>query len=206
MPVTVDDLTDESRFTHFLTIPYKELLPFVLDYLRKTTSLTVIFWSICTVFFGMSVFIRVDISGLFEFRKIILHTILGSVLFPLLIIPLHEGIHIIPYFLAGARNIKICMDLRQYMFYVTAHRFVVTPFQFKLIALAPFIIINLAALFLVFYLPGLWKWSFSLFLFFHSTMCAGDFALLNFYHINRSRRIYTWDDANLKETYFYAEI
>jgi len=55
-------------------------------------------------------------------------------------------------------------------------------------------------------LPGLWKWSLSLFLFVHTTMCAGDFAFLNFYHINRKKKIYTWDDADRKESYFYEEI
>jgi hypothetical protein len=30
--------------------------------------------------------------------------------------------------------------------------------------------------------------------------------LLNFYYINRKKRIYTWDDADLKESYFYEEI
>jgi hypothetical protein len=44
-----------------------------------------------------------------------------------------------------------------------------------------------------------------LFLFVHATMCAGDFAMLNFYHINKARKIYTWDDADLKEAYFYEE-
>jgi len=40
----------------------------------------------------------------------------------------------------------------------------------------------------------------------HTTMCAGDFALLNFYHINRHRKIYSWDDADEKIAYFYEEI
>jgi hypothetical protein len=67
-------------------------------------------------------------------------------------------------------------------------------------------LISITALILVFTLPGLWKWSFSLFLFVHATMCAGDFALLNYYFINKHRKIYTWDDADLKEAYFYEEI
>jgi hypothetical protein len=46
----------------------------------------------------------------------------------------------------------------------------------------------------------------SLFLFVHSTMCAGDFAMLNFYYINRKRNIYTWDDADAREAYFYEEL
>jgi hypothetical protein len=37
-------------------------------------------------------------------------------------------------------------------------------------------------------------------------MCAGDFALLNFYFLKRNKNIYTWDDAEKKMAYFYEEI
>jgi hypothetical protein len=205
MPLTVDDLNDESRFRHLLTISYNEIITFVLEYVRRLTGLTVFFWSTCMIFFGISIIIRIDIGGMFEYKKILTHTLLGLIVFPILVIPFHEGLHIIPYYISGARKIKIGMDLSQYMFYVTAHRYVAAPLQFKIVALIPFILINLTGLFLVLCLPGLWKWSFSLFLLAHSTMCAGDFALLNFYYINRSKKIYTWDDADLKEAYFYEE-
>jgi len=206
MRITVDDLQDQSRFRHLLTVSYSEIISFVLDYIRRKTTLTVFFWSICMIFFGISVIIRVNITGFFEFKRIITHTLLGAIIFPLLIIPVHEGLHILPYFISGARKIKIGMDLSQYMFYVTAHRHVVTPDIFRIVAIIPFIVISLATFFLVLCLPGLWKWSLSLFLFVHATMCAGDFAMLNFYHINKSRKIYTWDDADLKEAYFYEEL
>jgi hypothetical protein len=206
MRITVDDLQDQSRFRHLLTVSYSEIISFVLDYIRRKTTLTVFFWSICMIFFGISVIIRVNIAGFFEFKRIITHTLFGAIIFPLLIIPVHEGLHILPYFISGARKIKIGMDLSQYMFYVTAHRHVVTPDIFRIVAIIPFIVISLATFFLVLCLPGLWKWSLSLFLFVHATMCAGDFAMLNFYHINKSRKIYTWDDADLKEAYFYEEL
>lgn len=206
MEISVDDLQDQSRFRHLLTVSYSDIISFVLDYIRRKTGLTVFFWSMCMIFFGISVTIRVNLAGIFELKRIITHTMLGAVIFPILIIPVHEGLHILPYFIAGARKIKIGMDLSQYMFYVTAHRHVVTPGVFRTVAIIPFIVIGLATLFLVLWLPGLWKWSLSLFLFVHATMCAGDFAMLNFYHINKSRKIYTWDDAYLKEAYFYEEL
>jgi hypothetical protein len=98
------------------------------------------------------------------------------------------------------------MDLKQYLFYVTAHRYVASPIQFIVVAIAPFLIISTTFIFLAFLLPGLWKWSLSLFLFAHATMCAGDFALLNYYFLNREKKIYTWDDAERKIAYFYEKI
>jgi hypothetical protein len=206
MALKPEDLQNESRYRHLLTLQYSDIVPFVIDYIKRKTALTILFWSMCFIFLGISLIVRINIAGLFEFKKIFTHSILGLVVFPILIIPIHEGLHIIPYFLSGGRNIRVGMDLNQYMFYVTAHRHVAAPLQFRIVALIPFIVISLVALFLTLYLPGLWKWSISLFLFVHSTMCAGDFAMLNFYFVNRSGKIYTWDDADLKEAYFYQEI
>ena len=206
MALRVEDLEDQSKYRQILKIPYEELVNFVLDYIRRKSGLMVFFWSSCIVFLGIALFVRINISGYFPFRNIFLHTCLGLIIFPVLCIPLHELLHIIPYYLTGARNIRIGMDLKQYMFYVTAHRYVATENQFRFVALFPFLVTSLAVLFLVLILPGLWKWSLSLFLFVHATMCAGDFAMLNFYSMHRGRKIYTWDDFDEKTAYFYEEI
>jgi hypothetical protein len=148
-----------------------------------------LFWSACMLSLLTAIRIRIEISGYFSLREIMTHTVLGLVVLPLASIPLHELLHIIPYYISGARKIRIGMDLRQYLFYVTAHRYVAGPLQFRIVAVLPFFLITV-----------------SLFLFVHTTMCAGDFALLNFYLSRRGRKIYTWDDADLKIAYFYQEI
>jgi hypothetical protein len=206
MSLQVEDLEDQSRFRQILAIPYSELVDFVIEYIRKRTSVMVFFWFACLLFLGISIIVRIDIAGYFPLKNTFFHSVLGLIIFPLLCIPLHEGLHVIPFFITGARKIRIGVDLKQYIFYVTAHRHVATSAQFTFVALIPFIIINLALLFLVLLLPGLWKWSLSLFLFVHTTMCAGDFALLNFMWLNRRKKIYTWDDADQKMAYFYEEI
>lgn len=206
MSLKVEDLEDQFKYRQILKIPYDELVTFVLDYVRRKSGLMVFFWSSCIVFLGIALFIRINISGYFPFRNIFMHTLLGLIVFPLIYIPFHELLHIVPYYITGARNIRIRMDLTQYMFYVTAHRYVASEGQFRFVALVPFLLTSLAFLFLVFILPGLWKWSFSLFLFVHATMCAGDFALLNFYALHKGKKIYTWDDFDEKVAYFYEEI
>jgi hypothetical protein len=128
------------------------------------------------------------------------------IILPILIIPIHELLHIIPYYFSGARNIRIGMDLKQYLFYVTAHRYVALPVQFRIVAVTPFIVISAVLIFLIFLLPGMWKWSLSIFLFVHATMCAGDFALLNLYFLNKDKKLYTWDDADKQEAYFYEKL
>lgn len=206
MALQVEDLEDQSKYRQILKIPYDDLVNFVLDYIRRKSGLMVFFWSSSIVFLGIALFVRINIGGYFPFRNIFLHTCLGLVIFPVLFIPVHELMHIIPYYLTGARNIRIAMDLKQYMFYVTAHRHVATENQFRFVALVPFLLTSLAGLVFVLILPGLWKWSLSLFLFVHATMCAGDFAMLNYYFLNKGKKIYTWDDFDEKTAYFYEEI
>jgi hypothetical protein len=206
MALRVEDLEDQTKYRQILAVPYNDLISFVLDYIRRKSELMVFFWSVCIIFIGIALTIRLNIAGYFPIRNIFLHSMLGFVVFPILSIPVHEALHIIPYYLSGAKRIRIGMDLKQYMFYVTAHRHVATPVQFRIVALVPYIIISILLLFLIFSLPGLWKWSLSLLLFVHATMCAGDFALLNFYWLNKKKKIYTWDDADQKMAYFYEEI
>mgnify|MGYP000848180926 CR=1 FL=1 len=206
MALQVEDLDDQSKYRELLKIPYDELIDFVLDYIRRKSEVMIFFWSFCIICVGIAITVRINIAGYFPLKNIILHSILGLLVFPLLLIPLHELIHIITYLIAGARRIRVGMDLKQYMFYVTAHRFVTGQKSFKLVALAPFITISLTLIIMVLLLPGLWKWSLSLVLFVHATMCAGDFAMLNFYFFNRKKKIYTWDDFDRKIAYFYEEI
>jgi len=206
MPLSVEDLDDPKNFRVLLTVPYKNLAEFVFEYLKKKSALTILFWSVCIVFLCLTISIRIRITHYFPYSHILYHSVLGMIILPLFIIPIHELLHVIPYYLSGARNIRIGMDLKQYLFYVTAHRYVASPLQFRIVAVTPFIIISAVLIFLIFLLPGLWKWSLSVFLFAHATMCAGDFALLNLYFLNKDKKLYTWDDADKKEAYFYERI
>jgi hypothetical protein len=206
MRLSVQDLEDQTRYRQILSISYSELITFVMDYIRKKSALMVFFWTACFAFFILSVNVRINISGYFPYKNILFHSVLGVIVFPLLCVPVHEVLHILPYYFTGAKDIRVGMDLRQYLFYVTAHRHVATPLEFRIVAFTPFLVISALLIILVFLLPGLWKWSLSLFLFAHSTMCAGDFALLNFYFLNRNKKIFSWDDAEKKEAYFYEKL
>lgn len=206
MALQVEDLEDQTKYRELLKIPYDDLIEFVLDYVKRKSEVMIFFWSACVLFLGIAITVRINIAGYFPLRNIIFHSLLGLIVFPLIIIPLHELLHIITYLLAGAKRIRVGMDLKQYMFYVTAHRFVTGSKQFSIVALTPFLVGSTVLILLILFLPGLWKWSLSILLFVHATMCAGDFAMLNFYYLNRGKKIYTWDDFDKKIAYFYEEI
>ena len=206
MALKVEDLEDETKYRQILKIPYDDLASFVLDYIRRRTGLMLFFWSVCIAALCLAITIRINISGYYPFRNIFFHTILGLLVLPVLYIPVHEFLHVVPFYLSGAKRIRIGVDLKQYLFYVSAHRYVSNREQFRFVAWTPFAVTGIISLFLVFTLPGLWKWSLSLFLFVHTTMCAGDFAMLNLYTLHKGKKIYTWDDVDEKIAYFYEEI
>jgi hypothetical protein len=206
MAFSLEDINDQQKFRLFLTVPYTNLIQFVFEYLKKKSVLMFLYWFLCFVFLCLSVYIRIKVAGNFPLAHILFHSAVGMIILPVICIPVHELLHIVPYYISGARNIRIGMDLNQYLFYVTADKYVASPMQFRIVAWTPFFIISTGLLLLICLLPGLWKWSLSIFLFAHATMCAGDFALLNLYYINKDKKIYTWDDFDKKEAYFYEEL
>ena len=206
MSLKVEELDNNQKFRQILVIKYADLIPFIFDNLKRFTFLMAFFCFLSAVFLGIAVYSRIILISVCPFSKVILHSFLGFLIIPAISIPIHEILHVIPFYLSGARDIRMGMDLKQYIFYVTAHRYVASPLQFIIVALTPFLLISLVVIYLIIIFPPLWKWSFSAFLFVHSTMCAGDFALMNFYYINRDKTIYTWDDVDAKTAYFYEEI
>lgn len=206
MALKVEDIEDQSKYRQMLKIPYDELIDFILDYLRRKTGLMYFFWTTCPGFSWTCTFYQDQYRGLLPLQKHIHAHDTGNNRLSLACIPVHELLHIIPYYLTGARDIRIGMDMKQYMVYVAAHRYVTTKGQYHLVALFPFISMSIVLIYLVFTLPGLWKWSLSLLTFVHATMCAGDFAMLNFYAVHPGKKIYTWDDFDDKTAYFYEEI
>jgi hypothetical protein len=206
MTLSVEDLEEQSKFRPILTVSYTDLVPFIFEYLKRISKVTIFFWSFCLILFIAAIKIRLGIAGNFTLSAIFLHSFLGFILFPVLIIPIHEFLHIFPLWISGVRNIRVGVDFKQYLFYVTAHRHVISPGRFIITAITPFVLITLISLSILHFQPGLWKWSISSFLFAHTTMCAGDFALMNFYYLNKPKRIYTWDDADGKIAYFYEEL
>ena len=203
MRYSVEEMDKVDVFRKIAEVPYSELVPFILRYLKNVTFVTFLYWALCLISLTVAAYIRFRME---TSLVTLLHALFGLIIFPVLIIPVHELLHIIPYYLTGARNIRIGMDLKQYFFYVTAHRYVAGPVQFIFVALLPFLLISAMLISLIYQVPEPWKWSLSSFLFVHTTMCAGDAALVNFYFVNRKRKIFTWDDADEKVAYFYEKI
>ncbi len=201
---SIDELEDGPAYEKVLTLPYDDLAPFVISGLRTLTLPMMLVWTVAIVFAALTLFLWPRSGGTHEHQGILTGLAAGLILIPLLLVPLHELLHLIPFRLAGARDIRVGADLRQGIVYVTAHRFVAGFNLFAVVALTPFLLITASMVAVMFFVPPWWQWVLTLALLAHTTMCAGDAALLGHLGQYRGRKVYTWDDADKKEAYFYA--
>ncbi|MEE4115658.1 MAG: DUF3267 domain-containing protein [Marinilabiliaceae bacterium] len=207
MSFSASDISESKEYRHLLSLPYSDVLPFVIEYIKKRSAITGLFLVLAMINITWLILFRIELMKAYTFVSILPYTVGGLILFPIVLILPHELLHIIPYFLFGARKIRIGGNLKDYYFYVSAPDFPVGRFKFIVIALTPLISISAIIIVMIFSLDKpLWCWSLLLTLFVHFTMSAGDIALINFYWINRSKKIITWDDANEKVAYFYARV
>lgn len=207
MSKSVDHITGNKRYRHLFTLSYDEIVPFVFKYIKKHTFPIILAWSFLLAIIILMTDFRFELASDYRFINILMHSSIGIVILPLVLVLPHELLHIVPYYLSGARNIRVGADWQQYYFYVTAHLYPVGAITFITVALTPFLVISAALVYLIIITASpLWTWSLLWTLFMHTTMCAGDFALINYYWINRHKKIITWDDADSKKAYFYEDM
>jgi len=200
----IEELEEGSGYEKVLTLSYGEIAPFVISNLTRFSLPMVLVWVTASLSLFLSAWLWPGLVHPSDDPQVIRGLLTGLVFIPLLLIPVHEGLHLLPFRLAGARDIRLGADLRQGIFYVTAHRFVAGRMLFTLIGMTPFLAINTGIIIGMAFCPYWWKWVLAISLMVHTTMCAGDAALLGFMYRFRKRRVYTWDDADRKEAYFYV--
>jgi hypothetical protein len=202
---TIEQLEEGSVYEKVLTLSYGDIAPFVIGSLKSVNLPMIILWITLACSAFLIAWLWPNLRCTMEHPQIVKGLTTGLLALPLLMVPVHEGLHLISYRLAGARDIRYGADLRQGIIYVTAHRFVTGRRLFSIVAFAPLVIVTAGIVVLMIFCSPWWQWVLSLALFTHTTMCAGDTALIGFMMGLKSGNVYTWDDADRKEAYFYAE-
>ncbi|NJK97602.1 MAG: DUF3267 domain-containing protein [Bacteroidales bacterium] len=142
----------------------------------------------------------------FTFGQIFWFGLAGFISSFTILVPLHELLHGLAFRIFGARKLKYGKDLKQMMFYVTVDHFVLNRKEFSVLALMPFIGVTIILLLLEFLLPDKYIWFCLSAIFWHATMCVGDFSMLAFYEKNKHIDMFTYDDADNKITFFYQKV
>jgi len=200
---TPSDLQDENRFKMLVTLGHDDITPFVGEYYWKRRN-----WLILSHYFITLVSLAIWVFvGVYQGSDLV-HwlIIMGAALLAfILLVPIHEAIHGAVYWLLGAKDIRFSVSLKEFYAYAIANQFIADRRELTWIALAPFIILNAALLAASiiysdysFFLLGV--------LLIHIGGTSGDWAILNFFWVNRDKNVYTYDDADERKSYFFQKI
>jgi hypothetical protein len=199
------DLKNPEKYKLLKKLDHNEVVTFVTGQLKQFRWPILFFYGfnlmllIYIISFSTCFFLNPPFSTGTYFISLFIGILSGM----FLVIPFHEGLHGLAYRLAGAKRVKYGMDLKQMLFYASAPGFVAGKKEFIFIAFLPFFFINT-----VFFMGALWgsspfQWASLVALFVHSTLCIGDFAMINFFAAYPGYDIYTFDEDKTKTSYFY---
>ena len=149
---------------------------------------------------GLLALIGYELLNQTESYDLIFQFSLGVVM-GLLIIPIHELLHGSYFRWLGCNAIDFVCDFKNMEFSTSARDFVLSRSEFVVLLLFPFVIILMGGIFLYLYFEshGVLILSFVLF---HTSLCAGDFALISFVNKIKNTQLRIHYDANEKKTLF----
>ena len=202
---TVKQIINDPRFKLLDKLHYDDIVDFATEYVRKRTRSMFYYLVLIIVFFVLqwAAFLYGIIASDLNTVSLLKQFLYGLIISLTIVIPLHELIHALGYLLLGAKKIRFGAVLKHFAFYAVADDFVVNRNAFIFLALSPFVIVSLLNLAGFIFVHGYASYTYISVLFFHATMCAGDFALLSYFEFHRDKELYTFDDVGKKTSYFY---
>ncbi len=202
---TAGQLESDPRFRQVSMLGYDSILPFVWRNIREINLSSRFYFFINIIY--LVLMLGMSISGLlshnFTAGLVFKYFFLGFLAGSFAVIPVHEAIHGLAYRMKGATGIRFGADFKQMLFYVVADRFVLCRKDFYFVALAPFAVINLISIILMFFTNGYWQLFLITFLLLHNIMCIGDFAMVSFFMKHKGKDLYTFDDHKRRISYIY---
>lgn len=206
MNLTPDQLP-ENGYTLIDALDHKELVPFVRTYIKKRTKFAILYYLCNAIIFGLAgyLFITGFKKSGYDLETRFTHFCYGIAL-SFALFPLHEYIHVLAYKSQGAFKTSYDANLKKFYFMALADKFVANKREFEIVALAPFIIITLSLISLLFLVNASWTLCIVGMLLTHTAMCSGDFGLLSYFEFHKRKVIVTYDDVEKRTSYFYGKL
>ncbi len=206
--LSVEDVRNNPEFVLIKELRFNEILMFVLENIRLINAYSIfyLFYNLIFISFLAGIAAFGFMEETLSFKPFLSCMGWGFLAGSILIIPFHEGFHALAFLMIGARSIKFGVDLKQMIFYATAENFVAGRKDFILVAMAPFLIINLFSMPFVIYGGIELRLFMVVMLLLHNIMCIGDFAMLSFYRRFKEKEIYTFDDLETRTAWFYERV
>ena len=202
---TAEQIIKDSRFQLLDKLHFDDIVDFATKYVRKRTRSMFIYLVLIILFFILqwSAFLFGIFANDMNTISLLKQFLYGLIISLTIVIPIHELIHALGYFLLGARKIRFGAVLKHFSFYAVADDFVANRNAFIFLALSPFVIVSLLNLAGFVFVHGYASYTYISVLFFHATMCAGDFAMLSYFEFHQDKELYTFDNVGKKTSYFY---
>uniref|UniRef100_UPI0040475789 DUF3267 domain-containing protein n=1 Tax=Roseivirga sp. TaxID=1964215 RepID=UPI0040475789 len=204
MQISPEELT-KNGFTLLDKLEHSELVPFVVMYSKKRTKASFTYKALNIIFLLFLIFLvwRGYSEGFFTISAALLHLSYGVSL-SFLLVPFHEYIHALAYKIRGAENTSFDAHWKRFYFMAIADQFVADRKDFKIVALAPFMVITFVFVISTLLASPLWAISFATIILSHAAFCSGDFALLSYFEFHNNKELVTYDDKENKISYFYS--
>ncbi len=205
---TIDQIRKDPSFRLLDKLPHDNIVEFATEYIRKPTRSMTSYLIVMVLFFVFqwSAYIYGVVVSEMNAVSLLKQFLYGLIISMTIVIPVHEFIHAMGYLLLGARKIRFGAAWRHFAFYAVADDFVVNRSGLIFLAISPFIIVSLLNLAGFIFVSGYASYTYISVMFFHATMCAGDFALLSYFEYHRDKELYTFDDVKNKISYFYYKV
>jgi len=208
MQLQSKDIESSPDFELKDELTYEDVVPFVISNMKKRNMATMGFYLVNAVFLFLFFNIALDFKQAFVigWSRILFFFIVGIILVPLPLVPIHELIHAFVYRLFGARKLRYGMNKSQFYFYVAADDHVTDFFTLLFVALSPMILISSGLIGLALFIKGPASLLLLSGLFSHGIMCIGDFAMLSYFLDEGPHDLYTFDKVDEKKAFFYKKV
>jgi len=203
---TPEDLQDQNNFELLTEVSHQKLKEFVVQQISQEKRIIPLYsiYQLLMVLLFIFLLARSVVLAIKGFDEPILFIGLAAVFSVSILIVIHELLHALAYLVTGARKISFGAIPRKFIFYALADRQVIAPAAFRIVALAPFIIVKITCLIgVAICFNQQLMYSFLTVMCLHSLFCSGDIAMLAFYNIHKGKEIYNYDDKTEGKTYFY---
>ncbi len=196
----------EQNYVLIDKLHHNELVGFIQLYMKKRTTYVVFYYLANLLVFALAGYFFVEGYALPDYNvgERFTHFSIGLAL-AIALLPLHEYIHVLAYRSQGAKNTLYAANLKKFYFMALADQFVANKKEFEVVALAPFAVISLTLLVLLFVVSPSWTITIIGTLLAHTAMCSGDFGLLSYFEFHKDKQPVTYDDVESKTSYFYGK-
>jgi hypothetical protein len=202
--ITAEELAISENYELMESLEHDNLVPFVKTYSKVKTRLMYFFLVLALSIPAIMTFLflkNMKADG-FDIFLGIGHVLMAFSII-IILVPIHEYIHSLAYKAMGAKETSFYANWKKFYFAAVADKFVVTKKEFQIVAFAPFVVLALLLLSLLPFVDIYWKLTILSSLFIHVMSCSGDFAMVNYYIVHHQCEIFTFDDKELKISYFY---